>query len=67
MVVGQIMSFYMIKIPLVYGKQAVSQLLKVRERACCSKLGYFFNFLHFLFDYVVCYLPLTCLLSVLYL
>lgn len=41
MVVGQIMSFYMIKIPLVYGKQAVSQMLKVRERACCSKLGYF--------------------------
>lgn len=41
MVVGQIMSFYMIKIPLVYGKWAVSQLLKVRERACRSKLGYF--------------------------
>lgn len=67
MVVGQIMSFYMIKIPLVYGKQAVSQMLKVRVRACCSKLGYFFNFLHFLFDYVVCYLLLTCLLSVLFL
>lgn len=31
MVVGQIMSFYMIKIPLVYGKWAVSQLLKVRD------------------------------------
>lgn len=31
MVVGQIMSFYIIKIPLVYGKWAVSQLLKVRE------------------------------------
>lgn len=64
MVVGQIMSFNIIKIPLVYGKWAVSQLLKVRERACCSKLGYFINFLRFLFDYVVCYLLLTCLLSV---
>lgn len=31
MVVGQIMSFYIIKIPLVYGKRAVSQMLKVRE------------------------------------
>lgn len=31
MVVGQIMSFYMIKIPLLYGKQAASQMLKVRE------------------------------------
>lgn len=33
-----------------------------RVRVCCLKLGYFFNFFYFLFDYVVCYLLLICLL-----
>lgn len=40
---------------------------KVRERAYCSKLGYFFKFLSFLFDFVICDSLLTCLLSVCFL
>lgn len=48
----------------IWKTSSESNVESERVRACCSKLGYFINFLRFLFDYVVCYLLLTCLLSV---
>lgn len=48
-------------------KMSSESIVESERESLSFKVRLFFNFLHFLFDYVVCYLPLTCLLSVLFL